>query len=533
MRFFNTEGPVKCEKHYCLPPFERLNIDEILHLIDREKYFVLHAPRQTGKTSCLLGLMDYLNARDKYRCLYVNVEAAQAAREKVYEGIQAVLSEIGSMAEDFLDDDFPASTGMEILEKKGANNALNILLTKWCKHSKKPIVLLIDEIDSLVGDTLISVLRQIRAGYNKRPALFPQSIILCGVRDVRDYRIHSDRQKAIITGGSAFNIKAESLRLGNFSKDEVEILYKQHTDETGQKFEKGCVDLVMELTGGQPWLVNALGYEACFDMKKARDRKKIITASIIEEAKENIILRRDTHLDQLADKLKEGRVRRVIGPVLEGTNMEHISHDDIQYTLDLGLITRTASGLEISNAIYREIIPRELTMITLYNLEPLYKPAWFVLPDGSLNMEKLMVNFQEFFRENSEIWVERFDYKEAGPQLLLQAFLQRIVNSGGRIDREYGLGRRRTDIFVRWPLDKDKGFYGPVQKIVIELKILYKTLEKTLEEGLRQTAKYMDKCGADQGHLVIFDRRPGKSWDEKIFRKQEEFNAKKIIVWGM
>ncbi len=262
-------------------------------------------------------------------------------------------------------------------------------------------------------------------------------------------------------------------------------------------------------------------------MREGRDRNKPVDMDTMIQAKENLILRRETHLDQLADKLKEDRVRRVIGPILEGTSIANIPRDDIQYVFDLGLITRSASGLEIANAIYREIIPRELTTITQYNLEPLYQPSWYVLPEGRLDMNGLLTAFQEFFRENAEIWLERFDYKEAGPYLLLQAFLQRIVNSGGRIDREYGLGRKRTDLLVIW-----KNETG-VQKVVMELKILRKSLDHTISEGLTQTADYMDKCGSTEGHLIIFDRSPETPWEEKIFRREETHDGKQITVWGM
>ncbi len=156
-----------------------------------------------------------------------------------------------------------------------------------------------------------------------------------------------------------------------------------------------------------------------------------------------------------------------------------------------------------------------------------FQTHWYVAPDGRLDMKKLMTAFQEFFREHSEHWVERFDYKEAGPHLLLQAFLQRVVNAGGRIDREYGLGRRRADLLVSWKHERG------VQKVVIELKILYKSLERTMEEGLEQTLDYMDKCGADEGHLVIFDRREGRKWEDKIFRKEEKRDGTVITVWGM
>ncbi len=464
MRFFNTAGPVNCEHHYCLPPIERFDMDRILSLIEQQKYFVLHASRQTGKTSFLLALMAYLN-QGKYTCLYMNAEIAQAARENIEQGMNDLLRELASRAKTHLNNRYPESLLPKLLEGHAYGTALNQCLTEWASASEKPLVILIDEIDALIGDTLISVLRQLRAGYDKRPTSFPQSVILCGVRDVRDYRIHSDKEKAIITGGSAFNIKAESLRLGNFSQEEIFRLYSAHTEETGQKFEQDIFEIIWKYTHGQPWLVNALGYEACFRMKEGKERSVPITKDLIIQAKENLIQRRETHLDQLTDKLKEARVRRVIAPILEGTSIENIAQDDIEYLIDLGLIRRSASGLEISNAIYREIIPRELTTITQYNLEPLFQQSWFVLPDGRLDMPALLTAFQEFFRENSEIWLERFDYKEAGPQLLLQAFLQRIVNSGGRIDREYGLGRKRTDLLIHWKHDQG------IQKIVIELKI--------------------------------------------------------------
>ncbi len=527
-RFFNTEGPVNCEKHYCLDPLFRIDISEIIQLVAREKYFVLHAPRQTGKTTCLLALMDHLNREGTYTCLYINVETGQSAREDVARGIWSAIGDLASRARDLLLDDFPVNQMNVILEKYGGDRALSELLSQWCASLAKPLVLLIDEVDSLIGDTLISVLRQIRSGYDKRPAFFPQSIILCGVRDVRDYRIHSAKEKAVITGGSAFNIKAKSLRLGDFTREEVESLYLQHTEATGQVFEPDALSLAWDLSEGQPWLVNALAYQTCFEMKSGKDRSRPITKEKVEEAKEALIMRRVTHLDQLSDKLQEERVRRVIGPMLHGQSLKKgASLDDIQYCIDLGLIRRGKDGPVIANGIYREVLPRELTYITQLNMEAMFRQEWYILGDGSLDMPGLLAAFQEFFREHSEHWIERFQYREAGPQLLMQAFLQRIVNGGGRVEREYGLGRMRTDLLVKWP------FPGGTQKAVIELKLLYKTLEKTIAEGLVQTRDYMDRCGVSEGHLVIFDRTIEKSWEEKIFRREATKGGAPVTVWGM
>ena len=527
MRFFNTAGPVSCKKHYCLPPLERFDLEEILYLIEQEKYFVLHAPRQTGKTSCLLALMEHLNTAGRHKCLYFNVESAQGAREDVFRGVRAILNEMAYRAEAYLKDSTVQNMWTEVLDRSGEDTALNTVISNWCMESNQSLVLLIDEIDSLIGDTLISVLRQLRSGYDKRPGLFPRSIILCGVRDVRDYRIRSGREKSIITGGSAFNVKAKSLRLGDFSGEEVRMLCSCHTEDTGQIFAPGATDMIWELSEGQPWLVNALGYEACFKMKENRKRSLGITPEMIHQAKENLIYRRDTHLDQLADKLAEDRVRRVIAPILAGEGYpEDIAEDDLGYVRDLGLI-KIEGNVRIANPIYQEVIPRSLTYGTQVTIT--HESVWYVREeDGMLDMDRLLAAFQDFFRRHSESWEERFRYKEAGPQLLMQAFLQRILNRGGRIHREYGLGRKRTDLLLVWPCGE-----GKAQEVVIELKIRRGDTEKVIGKGLSQTWQYMDRCGTDHGHLIIFDRRKSITPEKKIFRREETYQGHRITVWGM
>jgi hypothetical protein len=184
-------------------------------------------------------------------------------------------------------------------------------------------------------------------------------------------------------------------------------------------------------------------------------------------------------------------------------------------------------SLTVANPIYHEVIPRQLTYINQTLLDSVIARQWYINPDGSIAVEKLLQDFQQFFRENSEAWIQRFDqHQEAGPQLLLQAYLQRVINGGGRIDREYGLGRGRTDILLTWP-------YGPevtttsgttrgslVQKAVFELKILYGTKEKTLAKGLEQTKLYLDQVGLKAGHLLIFNRDRDQTWDDKIYREE-------------
>ena len=530
-KHFNTAGPIQTENHYHIDPLHRLDWEEVQHLIDTGKYFVLHAPRQTGKTSTLLAMSEALNEVGVYKSLYVNIEAAQAARNDVDSGIAVICETLATAASTYgIQPELEAIT-WRLLAQQQAKGVLTTLLSRWAQMSDKPIVLMLDEVDALVGDTLISLLRQIRAGYAQRPNAFPQSIILCGVRDVRDYRMHSKHQE-IITGGSAFNIKAESLRLGSFTDDEIRLLYQQHTIETGQHFDRLIFPELWEDTRGQPWLVNALGYEMTWKDREARDRTIPITLEKYLAARERLIRSRQTHLDQLTDKLREPRVNQVIGAILAGeNNIPHIRDDDLQYVEDLGLIT-TRPSIAISNHIYQEIIPREVTwawQATIANQQT----TWYVLPDGRLDIPALLRAFQQFFRENSEIWLQGLPFKEAGPHLILQAFLQRIVNGGGRINREYALGRKYTDLVLEWPLNEEKGFYGEVQRVVLELKILRGGLDKTIADGVRQVTDYAQRMGAQEAYLMIFDRNPDVSWDEKIWEREGANTSElQVGVWG-
>ena len=452
-RFFNTSGPVVPAKHYSIPPLERLDLDEVLRLIRDERYLVLHAPRQTGKTSALLALRDLLNEGGEHRCVYANVETGQTARGDVAAGMRTVLAGISEEALISLGDGFLDGMWEQALARAGPHGALRQALSRWSLNDPRPLVLLIDEIDALVGDTLISV-----------------------------------------------------------TEDALVAVWDQ--------------------SRGQPWLVNALANQACFENKANRDRSRTIDGEEVMEAREELILSRQTHLHQLADKLGEERVRRVIEPVLSSDAAGQASPDDVEYARDVGLLARSGAA-RIANPIYREVIPRELMYAR--EAEIAHETEWYVKADGDLDMDGLLAAFQRFFREHSEHWIERFQYREAGPQLLLQAFLQRIVNGGGRIEREYALGSRRTDLLIVWPPGRFAGAAEPgtpARRYVVECKILRGGLDAAVREGVAQTLAYMDRCRGESGHLVIFDRDASKPWEEKLYRREESLDGRPVTVWG-
>ncbi len=515
MKKFCIAGPVDPERHYYIS--HRLDCAHIDSLIEDREYFILHAPRQSGKTTAVDAFVHHLNGKGDYYAIYVNIEAGQAARDNSKEALIAIVELVArKISHTLKDQQTIVDLLTQMIKPPVTLNLLFDALSTWAELSDKPVVLFIDEIDALIGDSLLSVLRQIRAGFNERPKRFPQSICLIGLRDVRDYRVWSKEQGVYVSTSSPFNIKAESLTLSNFSYDEVENLYHQHTQQTGQQFTKEAVEYAYYITQGQPWLVNALAYQACF--RDVTDRSITITRELLERAKEQLIARRDTHIDSLVDKLQEARVRPIIDAIISGqSSFEAFKPDDVQYVRDLGLISK--KDYCIANPIYQEIIPRELTWTTQERLHQ--KAAFYLEKDGSLNMSALLHSFTEFFRENSSSWLKEFEYKESGPHLLLMAFLQRVINGGGTILREYALDRKRVDLLVIWQK----------KKFVIELKIKYG--ESTLAKGLEQTAQYMDISGAAEGHLVIFDRNPQATWDEKISNEVVTAHNKQIHVWNL
>jgi Holliday junction resolvase len=142
------------------------------------------------------------------------------------------------------------------------------------------------------------------------------------------------------------------------------------------------------------------------------------------------------------------------------------------------------------------------------------------LKNGRIDITMLLQDFQSFWRENSEIWIERYEYKEAAPHLNLQAFLQREVNGGGRIIREFAAGRNRLDLCVEYD----------GQKYPIELKL--RRSAQTEEESYSQIIGYMDTLGAKEGWLVLFDRRVKTQWEAKIYLKTEKIEGKTVTVVG-
>jgi hypothetical protein len=501
-----------------LPPERRLG--RALELIDEHKFFTLHAGRQTGKTTSLMWLQGHLNASGRYRALWVDIETAREDPDvpRVMKSLLKSIDRVLSFRHP--NEARPTATELQVM-LDNPTSALLVYLSRLAELAKRPLVMLIDEADGLVGEAMVSFLTQLRQGYIERAEIpFPASVVLVGQRQVRDYVLAAEERRAISWLGttSPFNITAEATTLGPFTEPEVGELLAQHTAATGQRFEPEAVSLIYVLGQGHPWLTNAMADQIV--RRDVKDRSVPVRAAHVDAAKETIIIERRSHIDSLVARLREDRVRRILEPMFRGERPESdILDDDIAYALGLGIVRLHQGALEIANPIYREVIPRALTFaqqVTIGN-----KPAWYVRKDGSLDMPKLMADWQAFWRRDGHLAAEGFSYRESGPHLMLMAFLQRIINGGGRIEREYGLGRRALDLIVHW---RD-------ERHAIEVKLRRDT--ETEAEALDQLGGYLDRAGLNEGWLVLFDLRKGPTWEEKLFLREVTREGKRIHVVGV
>jgi hypothetical protein len=342
------------------------------------------------------------------------------------------------------------------------------------------------------------------------------------MRDLKDYLTVAKDGKPV-NPGSPFNIKEDSVMIGNFFKDDIVHLFAQRTEETGQQITPEALDYVWEQSRGQPWIVNSLFKRATLRILDA-DNNETVTLEHIIQAREQMILARETHLDALAWRIKDPQIRRIMETLLSGgVDTELGESDAFRQCLDLGLVAYDDGEMTIANPIYREVLARQISFGAQIMMP---KPTFrWQKPDGSLDMDLLLREFQGFWQENSETWEETSNYTEAFPHLLLMAFLQRITNGEGRIEREYAAGRKRMDLAIEY-----QGQWN-----IIEIKLLRdrQTFEKVKAEGLSQIINYRDTFSSSLRlkdgqkipcYLLIFDRRSEDKklpWEQRITWKTE------------
>ncbi len=511
--FFNNSGPVNEIDHFCVAPIRRLDSSKVWQLILQKKYFLICGPKQCGKTSYLLALAKAINRNNIAKCLYFNVESLRGVQENLEESIRSVLFEISSRARDTFGDDYLEDLVPSILEKRGPFQALNELLTQWSKHSDKPIVLFVDEIDTLQGQVLTSFLSQIRAGYDKRPALFPQSIIFCATHDVIDKQ---------------FNIKDATLRISFLRREDLDGMFASYTSSFGVTIEKEAIDLIWQYSSGQPWIISTLAGELFHEIAPAKAIRSI-SSSQVGEAIDNIIAKKGNHIEYLVSQLRDERVKRCLIPILaSGPMTEDISEKDLAFIQELGLI-KIDGKVELANDLYREIIPRALMDPIGYMIN--LDSEKYLREDRSIDAIRLLRSFQFFYWNHIERLIARIDYDEAGYFLVFQALLQKMADANNVITREYGVGKGQVVLGLR------HGYPTP-QRATFILKGLgiwsdekFKQLiPELVDESVGYASASQKDCG--EVHVIAININPKFKWGGKLPYAKRDLGGRTIHVWG-
>lgn len=531
-RFFNNSGPVNSRDHFCVPPIRRLDVRKIWQLILQKKYFLICGPKQCGKTSFLLSFAEMLNRDGKVKCLYMNVESLRGVQEDMEECIKSVLFEISSRARDTFNDEYLEDLVPEILSKRGPYQALNEFLTQWSKRSDRPIVLFIDEIDTLHGSVLTTILSQIRAGYDKRPAYFPQSIVFCATHDVIDKQ---------------FNIKDATIQIGFFRREELDVMFTAYATENSLKLTKDALDRVWHYTSGQPWIVSTLAEEIFSVIVPAKKITRILSRPV-DEAFQNILARRGNHLDFLSSQLRDERVKRCLMPILSGgLQAEQVSDSDLEYTRELGIVS--ASRNSFDNMLYSEVLPRVLFGSVTYMIN--LSTERFVRPDQTMDTTKLLKSFQLFFRNHIDRLVERIDYGPAGYALVFQALIQKLEDGTCTVTRDFLAERGFTVVTLNWRFPQEQTVVFIVKLVRVVSLDRYKQLIPSLAESYldwkpavapepdredpaaSDTAPPAEPKGNEgEIHVIAINTHPKFQWEDKMPCDRRTIGGKTVHVWG-
>jgi hypothetical protein len=504
-------------------------VPDVDNLISGEEYFVLYAPCQSGKTTSMKAYVNSINAEGRYYALYCNLETVSGNPE-LATALAAIVGVVKKSLSESEVEELRASwrrlppfdhsnpygrPGAEPPADESPDRPPLITptviigtLQALCKGLSKELVIFFDEADCLSGEILISFLRQLRAGYMDMDTIpFPRSIALIGLRNIRDYKAQVRPDLETLGTGSPFNIITEALTLANFTLSEVGSLYAQHTEAARQRFEPEAVERVMFWTDGQPWLVNALAREVVEKILKW-DYSRPVTLELIDQAAEAIKLSRSTHIDSLMARLHEPRVRRIMEPVLSGSELGDGIDDDLDYCLEIGLIKKREGDIYApANLIYADVMVRTLTR-DVQRIIPKEFEGRFIGPDG-LDITGLLKSFQDYWAVNSDAMSNRISYKQCDAQFSLHGYLQRVFNGRVQMIKECATGGGRVDICAVF---QDRRY-------PIELKM--RSSGRSKAERLAQILRYMDVCRAQEGWLVVFDRDSKKPWSKKLTWRTE------------
>ena len=498
MRWFETRGPVYPEDNYVVARTEELA--DFVNRLEKGRYIVLFAPRQTGKTTFFRNALDALERKENgYFPIQLNFEAYVDISLSAFYGylcddlctkIEDVFEKRSSKPSNHLTDFLNNAKMIDHTSMGRFFKQLGSLL------EKQRFVMIIDEFDAIPPSALRGFLHSLRQIYLSGKNRCPHSVGIVGVKNIT--QLNYDRSI------SPFNIQDE-FKLPNFTLEQVQELLSQYTDEVGQPFASEVIESIHKQTAGQPVLVNRFAQILTEEMDIPKSEP--ITTEHFSKAHVKLLRERNTNIDHLITNIRRDRRFELLLMKITSYDegVEFILDSDLISELAMyGVIAEGADGMcEIVNPIYQYRIIRAFKPI-VNGLEQEYLTddnrsefQDYLTPCGHVQMEALLDNFRDFIaRVGFKILQVPETPQEYVGQHLLFAYLSQFVQIiGGTMYLEVQTGRGRLDILI----------LHNQRKYIVETKIWGG--DTRYQAGKAQLAAYVRTEKAVEGYYVVFDHR--------------------------
>ena len=507
-RIFNVTGSCNPKLHYMVDITSKL--EEIKKLVDAGAYFTINRARQYGKTTTLNALAEYLG--NQYIVVFLDFQRignGEFEAENVFSAAfsEYMLDEIeNSDLKDFLDNNILEKIKTESLNPTAFSlRKLFGLLSKLCRTAEKPVVLMIDEVDSAANNQVfLDFLAQLRALYLDRISRnYPtfQSVILAGVYDVKNIKrkIRAEEEHRV---NSPWNIATEFNVNMSFSKDEIAGMLEEYEADYHTGMDAGQIaGLIYDSTAGYPFLVSRLCKlidEKVSGTEDFPDRRAAWTEAGYVEAEKMLVHEKNTLFESLTGKLIDYLdLKRLLSAILfEGKTMSYAAgNPSIEMATMLGFVKNVKNTVAVSNRIFEMVLYNQFLSEEEVN-SAVYASALSdrnqFIQGGKLNMKLVLERFVVAF---TELYKDRDDtFKEEMGRKYFMLFLKPIINGTGHSYIEARTrNMRRTDIIVDY-----RG-----EQFVVELKIWRG--QKYHAEGEQQIAEYLDYYELKKGYMLIFN----------------------------
>ncbi len=517
---FNTTGVCRASVHYMVDITEKLV--EIKKMVDEGCYFTINRARQYGKTTTLHNLRTFL-AND-----YVVISLDfQMLGNASFETEQVFVEAFAQEFIEVLEWETDVSDWKEVIRlKKAIKNKeekiglfeLFKYLCKICATSQKPIVLIIDEVDSATNNQVfLDFLAQLRAYYLNRDVRTTfQSVILAGVYDVKNLKrkIRLEEEHKV---NSPWNIAADFTVDMSFSENQIEIMLLQYEEDYHTSMStKEIAKLLYDYTSGYPFLVSRLCKlidEVVFGTDGFNTKKKVWTKNGFLEAIKLMLIEKNTLFESLEGKLIQyPRLKQTIYVLLFGgqTIVYNVFDKDINMAIMFGFLKKENGIVKVSNRIFEILLYNYFLTSIEAQTTSIFKEAnnhkSQFIQNGNLNMEIVLRKFVEHFNSIYGEQKQVFNEEEGRRRFLL--YLRPIINGVGNYYIEAQTrNARRMDIVVDY-----KG-----EQFVIELKIWHGDSYHT--RGEKQLSDYLDYFHLKKGYMLSYN-----------FNQKKEIGVKEICI---